>query len=141
MRIEKVTVGSKIGTEVVKVECAVRVPDTTEDMLELARQSLPFVVKMFTRGWRIWNQEQSGARDFVAASTVEQRKDGTAFAKSVQEIIDTADPTAPAKRTGRPAKAPELTVNAEIQKAMKKGDMNALAALLAAQGVKLNIAK
>ena len=154
MKIETVKVGTKIGTEHVQVECKIQVPENTDDMYRLARKdrdpdkltaeeseaAREFVVQMFTRGWRIWNQEQSGARDRIAESTTAERKDMVAFTAIVQSVINSADPTAPAKRTGRPAGPREVKVEKnELQAALN--DSEKLAALLAAHGVKLNIAQ
>jgi hypothetical protein len=142
MKIETVKIGSKIGTEHVQVECKLRMPENVAEMSELARGSSDFVIQMFNRGWRIWNQEQSGARDAVAESTAAERKDMPAFTAKIQGIVDNADPTAPAKRTGRPAGPREVKVSQnDLAAAFAKNDMASLAALLAAQGVKLNIAE
>lgn len=138
MKDGKVKVGCKFGSEHFQTEVNVRLPENVEDMLSLSKGSGDFVVQMFTRGWRIWNQEQSGARDFVAASTVSERESAD-FAAKVQQIVSTADPLAPAKRTGRPAKPQEVTVTPEEIKALK-GDMNKFAALLASKGVKVSVA-
>lgn len=141
MKIETVKIGSKIGTEHVQVECKLRVPENVAEMSELAKGSGEFVVQMFVRGWRIWNQEQSGARDAVAQSTAAERKDMPAFTAKIQGIVDSADPTAPAKRTGRPAGPKEVKVSQnDLKAAIEGNDMTKLAELLAAQGVKLNIA-
>lgn len=137
MKTDKVKVGAKFGTEHFQVECNIRLPETVEEMLALARGSLPFVLQMFIRGWRIWNQEQSGARDFIQASTVTQREQAD-FASKVQKIMDEADPTAPPKRSGRPAQPKEVTITPEQVKALK-GDPQKFAELLAAQGIKVNI--
>jgi hypothetical protein len=142
MKIETVKIGSKIGTEHVQVECKLRVPENVAEMSELAKGSAEFVTQMFVRGWRIWNQEQSGARDAVAESTAAERKDMVAFTAKIQGIVDAADPTAPAKRTGRPAGPREVKVNQnELAAAFASNDMTKLAEMLAAQGVKLNIAQ
>jgi hypothetical protein len=138
MKTGKVKVGTKFGTEHVQVECNIQLPENVDDMLKLARGSGDFVVQMFTRGWRIWEQEQSGARDFVEQSTVEQRKDTVKFAGAVQAVIDKADPTAPPKRSGRPAAPREVTITPEQIKALK-GDPQKFAELLAAQGIKVSI--
>lgn len=153
MKSDTVKVGSKIGTEHVQVECSIQIPENTDDMYQLAwgnraadkltadesAAAREFVVQMFTRGWRIWKQEQSGARDAVATSTVAERKDVKTFTAKVQAVMDAADPLAPAKRTGRPAKPAEVKVDDSVKAAMQSGDMNALAELLAAQGIKLNV--
>ena len=138
MRVEKLKIGTKIGTELFQVECSVKLPDTIEEMLGLARNSLPFVLAMFCRGWRIWCQEQSGARDFIQLAKVQERE-AEGFAAKVQAIVDNADPTAPPKRTGRPAGPKDVKATPEMVAAMKKGDLSKFAELLAAQGVKVNI--
>lgn len=139
MKTEPVKVGTKFGTEHFQVECSVQIPESLAEALTLARKSEAFAVQMFVRGWRIWNQEQSGARDFIQGSTVKDRESAD-FPKKVQAVIDAADPTAPPKRTGRPAAPREVVMTPELSKAMKSGDMAAFAAQLAAQGVKVNIA-
>lgn len=138
MKLDTLNVGTKFGTEHVAVEVSVKIAESVNDMMELSKNSTDFVVAMFNRGWRIWNQEASGARDFVKASTIADRKDIKAFTAKVQAIINEADPSAPAKRTGRPAAPKEVKVTDDVAAAMKGGDINALAALLAAQGVKIN---
>ncbi len=137
MKSETLKIGHKFGTEHVQVACVVRIPETPAECRELAKSD-EFMVQMFVRGWRIWNQEQSGARDFVAASTVQQRK-AEDFATKVQAVVDAADPSAPPKRAGRPAQPQNVEVTPEMSKAMKKGDMASFQALLAAQGVKVNL--
>lgn len=140
MKIEKLNVGCKIGTEKYAVECKVQVAETVADCEKLAK-SEAFVCQMFNRGWRIWCQEQSGARDVVENATAEQRKERVALTTQVQSVIDAADPSAPAKRSGRPSAPVNVTVTTEMEKAMKKGDLAALQAMLAAAGVKANFSK
>lgn len=139
MKKGKVKVGCKFGSEHFAVECSIDIPENDVDRKAL-RWTPEFQNKMEERGWRIWCQEQSGARDFIQQSTVKQREDA-GFPKLVQSIIDKADPTAPPARTGRPAKPAEVTVTPEMQAAAKKGDMSKFTELLAAQGIKVNINK
>ena len=141
MKSDTINVGTKFGSEHFAVEVSIKLPENAADRSELCKNDAEFENQMFVRGWRIWNQEQSGARDYVKGLTVEQRKDVPAVTKAVQAIIDSADPTAPAKRTGRPAKPAEATVTADVAAAMKKGDTAKLAELLAAQGIKINFTK
>lgn len=140
MKTETLKIGTKFGTEHFQVTVSIKEPETVEEMLQLARKSAAFVLAMFIRGWRIWLQEQSGARDFIAASTVAERK-SVDFASRVQKIVDAADPTAPPKRTGRPAQPKEVKMTPELSAAMKKGDTDAFAQLLAAQGIRISIQK
>lgn len=154
MQIEKLTVGKKFGTEHFTVECQVKIPETLDECNTLAignrkRDALTadertkasdFILQMFVRGWRIWCQEQSGARDFIGESTVKQRE-APEFKAAVQRIIDNADPLSPAKRSGRPAKPAEVNMTDEVKAAMQKGDTEKLRDLLAAQGVKINFTK
>lgn len=137
---DDLTVGCKIGTEKFSVDVKVSLPETVEEMLQCANGSMDVVLARFVRGERIWRQEQSGARDYIRSLTAAERKDVASVQQKVQEIVDTADPTAEHKRTGRPAKPAEVTIGDDARKAMASGNMEALAALLAAQGVKLNIA-
>lgn len=151
MKTEKVKVGAKFGTEHFQVECNLRVPEAPSEFMTLAvgkrtlgrmtpsevKEAEDFVTQMFVRGWRIWNQEQSGARDFIAESTVDQRRQAD-FAAKVQGIIDGADPLTPAQRSGRPRKPAEVTITPEQMKAAAK-DPAKFAELLAAQGIKVNL--
>lgn len=139
-KINDLTVGCKIGTEHFAVECSLKIPENVADCKELAKGSEPFVAQMFERGWRIWNQEQSGARDFVREATVAQRE-APDFKNKVQAVIDAADPLTPPKRSGRPAQPKDVKVDAEVAKAMKTGDLTTLQTLLAAQGIKINFQK
>lgn len=155
MKTETLKIGTKFGTELAQYEVSIRIPETPHDrfLLSIGKRTpgrmLPseteaaeeFQNQMFIRGYRIWLQEQSGARDEVKASTVADRKDSAAMTAKLQSVIDNADPLAPAKRTGRPAKPAEVKVDDAVKAAMQAGDMAALTALLAAQGVKLNIAQ
>lgn len=148
MLTDKISIGTKFGTEKFAVEVSVKIAENEKDMQEIAlhgrsfndagNEATAFMVAMFNRGWRIWAQERSGARDFVAATTVADRKDISALTAKVQAIVDGADPLAPAKRVGRPAKPAEVKMTDDVAKAMKKGDTKALAELLAAQGIKIN---
>jgi hypothetical protein len=151
MLTDKISIGTKFGTEKFAVEVSVKIAESMGDMLGIAagprkqvnmtegerKLAEEFVVAMFNRGWRIWAQERSGARDFVASATVAERKDVASLTAKVQKIVNDADPLAPAKRVGRPAKPAEVNMTDEVAKAMKKGDTKALAELLAAQGVKI----
>lgn len=139
--IDNLNVGAKFGTEHFAVECKLLVPENLADCKTLAKGSEPFIAQMFERGWRIWNQEQTGARDIVRESTVAQRKDVATLTARVQLAIDSADPLSPPKRTGRPATPKDVKVDAEIAKAMKAGDTAKLTELLAAQGIKINFQK
>lgn len=141
LKAQELTVGVKIGTENFSVVCHIDTPENLADCKVLAKDSEAFIAQMFERGWRIWNQEQTGARDVVREATVTDRKDVPKLTAKVQGVIDAADPLTPPKRTGRPAAPKEAKVTPEIQKAMAAGDTNALAELLAAQGIKINFQK
>lgn len=165
MKKDKINVGYKPvkGTdEKYFVTADIRIPESIADMLSLAKMpasalamflkliedsfwasadvaaSVAFVLQMFTRGWRIWCQEQSGARDYVQGLSLEARKDKLAVGLAVQQIIDAVDPLAPAKRTGRPAQPTEIKATPELQAAMQSGNVEQLQALLAAAGLKVN---
>jgi hypothetical protein len=140
-KIDNLSVGVKIGTESFSVDCSLQVPENVADCMTLAKGSEPFVAQMFERGWRIWNQEQTGARDVVREATVADRKDVPKLTAKVQAVIDAADPLTPPKRTGRPAAPKEVKVDDKVAAAMKSGDLGQLAELLAAQGVKINFQK
>jgi hypothetical protein len=139
--IDNLSVGVKIGTESFSVDCKLPIPETVEDCVRLSKGSASFHAQMFERGWRIWNQEQTGARDVVRDATVAERKDVPKLAAKVQAVIDAADPLTPPKRTGRPATPKEAKMTPAIVEAMKSGDASKLAAELAAQGIRLNFVK
>ena len=89
MKSETLKIGTKFGTELAQFEVSVKIAESVTDMHRLAAHDRTegrmtpseieardaFVVQMFNRGWRIWCQEQSGARDAVKVSTVTERKD------------------------------------------------------------------
>lgn len=137
MKNEKLNVGCKIGTEKFAVECVLPIAETIEDVQKLGKSDA-FVCQMFNRGWRIWNQEQSGARDVVEGATVAERKDRATLTTKVQAVIDAADPLTPPKRTGRPAAPVNVKVDDKMKAAMQSGDLVTLQAMLAAAGVKAN---
>lgn len=132
---DTLNVGCKIGTEKYAVTVQLRYPETDADVAELSKTEA-FRVKMFTRGWAIWNQEQSGARDIVEAATKAERDERKGLTAKVQACIDAADPSAPPKRSGRTAAPVEVKVDDKMKAAMKKGDLAALQAMLLAAGVK-----
>jgi hypothetical protein len=138
---QELTVGVKIGTESFSVVCHIDTPENLADCQTLAKGSEAFIAQMFERGWRIWNQEQTGARDVVRDATVAERKDVPKLTAKVQAVIDAADPLTPPKRTGRPATPKEAKMTPAIVEAMKSGDASKLAAELAAQGIRLNFVK
>lgn len=135
MKNEKLNVGCKIGTEKYAVECVLPIAETIEDVQKLGKSDA-FVCQMFNRGWRIWNQEQSGARDVVECATLAERKDRATLTAKVQAVIDSADPLTPPKRSGRPAAPVNVKVDDAMKKAMASGDIVALQAMLTAAGVK-----
>lgn len=138
--IHDLSVGCKIGTEHFSVECDLLIPENSADCNTLSKGSEAFHAQMFERGWRIWNQEQSGARDLVREATKAQRE-AADFKSKVQAVINAADPLTPPKRSGRPAQPKDVKVDAEVAKAMKSGDLATLQTLLAAQGIKINFQK
>lgn len=137
MLANKLKVGVKTP-EVFSVEVDLQVPENIDEQMILARNDLEFQNQCFVRGWRIINQEASGARDRISASTHEERKNREKLTIDVQTIVTSFDPTAPAKRAGRPAKPVEVTVDDKMTAAMAAGDVSGLQALLAAAGVKVN---
>lgn len=139
--INDLSVGCKIGTEHYSVDCILQIPENVADCVTLAKGSESFVAQMFERGWRIWNQEQTGARDVVREATAAMRADVPQMTKAVQAVIDAADPLTPPKRSGRPAQPKEAKMTPEIQALMKKGDTAGLAAELAKQGIKISFSK
>jgi hypothetical protein len=142
MKTETLKIGTKIGTEHIQIEIPFSIPETVEDCATLSKGSHKFLTERFTRGWRIWAQEQSGARDYLAENIAAYRKDPAAMKEALLEIVNRADPLSPPARTGRPAGPRTVEVQKDaLATAIAGGDMAALQALLAAQGIKLNIAE
>ena len=112
------------GKEPYKVP--VNLAESVEEIQSLSRGDMKVVLRCFNRGWRIENQERSGARDkFRAGGTVEE----------VAAIVANYDPTKVVPRAGRPAAPKEIT----LPKGKKNFSAQELAELLAKSGIKANI--
>lgn len=131
MQTGKLKVGVKGGSRKPAV-VAVQEADNIEDIQKLSRGALPVVIRCFNRGWRIENQERSGARDafreLPAAMTEEDA------AKAIQAIVTSYDPTKVVPRTGRPSTPKEV----KLAKGKKQYSVEELKALMAASGIKAN---
>lgn len=130
-------IGTNIGTEKIQYEVPAEIPSTWTEVQSL---DIPAEVKTdcFNRGWRIKLQEQSGARDYLAETTPEQRKTenkATMIAK-LSEIIGQfiSDPTA--KKAGRPRQPQEVVIP---QGAMSKNALAEMTKALEAQGIKVTL--
>lgn len=127
-----------VGVKGFSVTVNVNVPENDKDVATLSKNSEAYRVQKFVRGWRIDNQEDSGARDYVlsrvAGKDAAMLKDAKFIAEvtaGVQAIVDKFDPTAPRQRGGRPA-APKVVT---LPKGKKSLSMEDVQKLLAAQGL------
>lgn len=131
MQTGKLKVGIKGGTRK-PVVVAVQEADTIDDIQKLSRGALPVVIRCFNRGWRIENQERSGARDKfrdLPANTTDEQ----AIAL-IQQIVTEYDPTKVVPRTGRPSTPKEV----KLAKGKKTYTVEELKALMASSGIKAN---
>lgn len=133
MKTTQLKVGIK-GAEAVKVP--LRIPENTQEMLELCRGSEEVLQRCFKRGWAIENQERSGARDTFRELHEKGASNEEIVAAVAKDVAD-YDPTQTAPRGG-----PRVRKPVEI-KAGKGGklSMEDFLAQLAAAGVKVNISE
>ncbi len=127
MEVGKLRIGVK-GADAVTVP--VQLAETVPDMQELAQENIGVIVRCFNRGFRIENQERSGARDtfrelFTQGKPAEEIQ--AACAKKVEDY----DPTAVVERVGRPKKP----VKIRAAKGKKSFSQEELLDLLAKAGV------
>lgn len=106
------------------VKVPLNIAENPSEMVTLAKGSEAVVVRCFNRGWRIENQERSGARD--------KFKEGGDEA-AVAAIVASYDPTKVAERTGGTRKPKTVT----LPKGKKSFSADDLKALLAAQGIQV----
>lgn len=124
MKIFNLKVGDKkSGRAAVKVP--LQVAENSADMIALAKNDEAVAVRCFNRGWKIENQERSGARD-----AFKEGKDEAAIA----QIVATYDPTKVAERGPRTPKAPPTVKLAQ----KSRYTLEELQAALAAAGVTLD---
>lgn len=124
MKTFNLKVGTKGTREAVKVP--LQVAENSTDMIGLARGNEAVVVRCFNRGWKIENQERSGARDAF--------RDGADQAK-IAGIVAGYDPTKVTERTRGPAK-PKVV---KLAKGKTKYSLEELQAALAAQGFQVEV--
>jgi hypothetical protein len=134
----------KVGVEGFNVVVDVRVPQTAAECLALARNSEEYLVSKFTRGWRIDNQEDSGARDLVAARIAGKSKTALsdesfvkALTADVQKVVNEYNPLEPSQR-GRPRGPTKVTLTAAEMTAIQKNPAK-LAEIMAAKGLKVEV--
>lgn len=123
------TISLRIGDKKSKRD-AVKVPlqiaENLTDMSQLAKQNEAVVVRCFNRGWRIENQERSGARDAFGEGKTEQE---------VAQTVASYDPTVVTPRTGGVRKPKTVA----LPKGKKNFSADDLRALLEAQGIKVEV--
>lgn len=112
----------KSGRQAVKVPLSIA--ENASDMMTLAKSNEAVVVRCFNRGWRIENQERSGARD-----AFKEAKDDAAIAA----VVSAYDPTKVAERTGGTRKPKTVT----LPKGKRNFSADDLKALLAANGIQV----
>lgn len=135
MQTVNLKIGTNVGTEKIQYEVPVSIP---ADWAEVQSLEIPETVKAacFNRGWRIKLQEDSGARDRLQESTVDERKDKAGMVKILAAIVADfiSDPTA--KRAGRPSRPQEVVIPAD---SMDKKALAQMTEVLKAQGIKVTI--
>lgn len=121
------TISLRIGDKKSKRE-AVKVPlsiaENATDMLTLAKGSEAVVTRCFNRGYRIENQERSGARDAFKEGKTESE---------IATIVSTYDPTTSQPRSSGPRKPKTIA----LVKGKKSYSADDLKALLAANGIQV----
>lgn len=126
MKTLELRVGAKGERAAVKVP--VQIAETLDEATSLARGSSGVFLRCFNRGWRIENQERSGARDaFVEGQTTEQ----------IAALVAAYDPTKVLPRTGGGRRAKPVEVRVSAKK--KSFSVEEMRELLAAAGAKVNI--
>lgn len=128
MKDGSLKIGTKGGPQ---VSVPIAEPENIEDVRTLSRGSEIVVLRCFTRGWRIENQERSGARDYVRENG--GKLEEAELAKGAAKIVAEYDPTKVAERLGRPRAPKKVTLPAGV----KSMTPDKLAELLAAQGVEV----
>lgn len=121
------------------VKCPIQVAENVEDMMQLAKGSVAYIVDAFMRGHRI-NLQESDARAKVAelatGRTTAELADEKFLARvstEVGKLLESFDPTAERKRGGRPQKPVNVAVDPN-----RKYTVAEMQALLAAGGAKVN---
>lgn len=140
----------RVGIDGFAVSVVVSIPTTLPECQAVAKGNADYVVAKFVRGYRIDLQE-GGARQVVremveaAKRPVSVLLKDEAFMKKVQaavaEEIGHFDSNAPRSRGGRPAKPVVLTAADMATLAKAKDQPAAIAELLAAKGIRLEIQK
>lgn len=111
----------KSGRDPVKVPLLI--PENLSDMTELARNNTDVVVRCFTRGWRIENQERSGAREAFGEGKTEHE---------IAKVVADYDPTEVRARGSSGPRKPKTITLPKGKKTFSAADLKAL---LEAQGV------
>lgn len=121
------------------VKCRIQVAETVEDMMALAKNSVPYIVDAFMRGHRI-NLQESDARAKVAemaqgrtSADLADEKFLARVQNEVETLLKAFDPTAERKRGGRPAKPVNVAMDPN-----KKYTVADLQKLMAEAGAKIN---
>lgn len=137
MKDDTLKVGSRKSGDKFDVTVKTRVAETDADVAELCK-SEDVRVACFNRGWRIRLQENSGAREYVSAATVAERKDVDTLTSNVTKLVTdyASDPTV-SRKSGRPATPQEVIIPAGLS----KKDASAFADILKAQGIKVTFAQ
>ena len=123
MKTFNLKVGKKGSREAVKVP--LQVAENTADIVALSKNNEAVAVRCFNRGWKIENQERSGARDAFGEGKSQEE---------IAKIVAEYDPTRVAERGPRAPKAPP-TVKLEKK---SRYSLEELQAALAAAGVKID---
>lgn len=149
MKADKLTIGTrKNGGRSAIVN--IQLPESDAEIATVVKSEAARV-RLVQRALRIEMQERSGARDAIEEAPsadfevvqdgdnkVTRCKNGSATFEAIEKAVREYDASAEVQRTGRPAKPKEVKVSASDLKSALK-DTSKLAALLAAQGITLNV--
>ncbi len=124
MKTIKLRVGKK-SSDRDAVHVPLQVAENLGDVQTLAKDKEAVIVRCFNRGWRILNQEGSGARDAFGDGKSEEE---------IAALIAGFDASEIKERVGRPKKPVKLSTGGK--KSMTVEDFKAQ---LAAQGVNVEI--
>lgn len=118
-------IGLKVGDKASKrpaFKVPLQIAESASDATALAKNNEAVLVRCFNRGWRIENQERSGARDAFKAGKSEAE---------IAAVVAGYDPTKVSERTFGPRKPKTVT----LPKGKKNFTADDLKALLEAQGI------
>lgn len=126
MKIFNLKIGNKKGgRQAIKVP--LQVAENTADIIALSQNNEAVAVRCFNRGWKIENQERSGARDAFGEGKTDAE---------IAEIVAKYDPT---KINERAPRTPKAAPTVKLAAGKTKFSLEELQAALAQAGVTLQV--